>query len=113
MDGNRFLDADIVREAMDPVPTTTQNVSIYLTNFDNARDALVESWVGRSMISYVTLHDYIKYAIKSEMSKIDSSVVVIENVTTESEAIDQVASAAVTNKINVSDGGSAVVYISD
>jgi len=97
--GLRIVDTGKIRDGVDSIPTSVGTVIVDLDQFNVAAEDLMENWVGRSMIHFEMLYEYINYIVKEEMKKIDSSVAVVLQTAEESSMIDEVAKAAADSKL--------------
>lgn len=90
----RRVNMDAVRYGVDPVLPAVDYVTVDLDKVNTAAEILMNGWVGRSMIQFEILQEYINHIITTEMGKIDASVAVVKQTTVDVGVIDELAEAA-------------------
>lgn len=90
----RRVNMDAVRDGVDPVLPAVDYVKVDLDKVNAAAEILMNGWVGRSMIQFEMLQEYIDHIITREKDRLYASVIVLDQICTDVNVIDELAEAA-------------------
>lgn len=74
MDNKTFMDIAGLKTALVPLSTATSDLSTKLTDLDDSNSELIENWIGDSMVTYMTVDEYVQRLINKEI-KIEDKVI--------------------------------------
>ncbi len=102
MSDSIFIKTAAVTAAVTPLCDTTLELTEVLKDVNAKNEQLNGNWTGQSSETYVYIRGYVDSLIKEEKSKIDSSVMVLNNTVLEREDIDTSETEAINgiSKIN-------------